>query len=58
MTYNEWAKENWMYIDFKENAPVIWNAAIEQAALLVEDRFNQCEPRLEPNDIRQLKQAL
>lgn len=27
MTFDEWKKENWMYIDVEENAQVIWDAA-------------------------------
>jgi hypothetical protein len=27
MTFNEWEKDNWMYVDVKDNARVIWDAA-------------------------------
>lgn len=28
MTFDEWYKDNWMYVDHLENAKVIWNAAL------------------------------
>ena len=33
----------------------VWNEAIEAAAKLVEERFDSCEPWLEPHEMRELK---
>lgn len=32
MSYEEWAKENYMCIDIDHNAREIWNAALDSAA--------------------------
>ena len=33
----------------------VWNEAIEAAAKLVEEKFDDCEPWLEPYEVRELK---
>tara|TARA_R110000851_G_scaffold51334_3_gene121939 strand:- start:233 stop:427 length:195 start_codon:yes stop_codon:yes gene_type:complete len=36
MTYEKWAKENFMCIDIDSNAREIWNGAILEAAIAIE----------------------
>jgi len=39
----------------KENiAKLAWNNAIEEAALLVEENYDECEPWITPEEIRKL----
>ena len=57
MTFDEW----WMTLlpaEVDELKPVFkecWNTAIERTATLVDDRYDECEPWLKPDEVRELK---
>jgi hypothetical protein len=62
MNFDEWLKSDEGVVRFgmelrKEYvfaARIAWDAAIESAAKIVEDRYDECEPWITPDDIRNL----
>ena len=49
--FDEWFEKSGYDLQHKEFARTVWNAAISAARELVEDRYDCCEPWLEPYEV-------
>ena len=54
MTFNEWFDGNGYDEQHRAVFNSVWNAAIEEAAKVVEANYDPIEPWLEPSEIRNL----
>lgn len=49
--FDKWYEENGYDLQHKEFARLVWNGAIAAARNLVEERYDEMEPWLEPSDV-------
>ncbi len=55
--FDKWFDEKGYDLHHKEFARIVWNAAISEARDLVYDRYDECEPWLEPCEVLELLSA-